>query len=184
MHDQIFEEHRHLIQEVRRHTAPHYRDREDLEAEGALILLRAIGSYDPSRGAKFPTYAVHQLRGGYQNVIRKSRRERQPHRCLPQVEQDPAWTADEEREGDGIEYVLDPGARTDAQVLTKVEREAVHAALMKLPELWQQTIRLRYWVDLTYAQCGEALGRSIPTVRSYELKALERLRGLLHGILE
>lgn len=179
MRDPIFEEHQHLIGKIRRLIAPRYPDREDLEAEGALILLQAIASYDPNRGAQFPTYAIHQLKGGYQHVIRKSRRQQLPHHCLPQVEQDPAWTGHPEREGAGLEYVLDPDARTEAQALTQVQQEAIHTALAKLPELWRRTVWLRYWVDCTYAQCSTILGRSIPTVRDYELKALERLRGLL-----
>ena len=43
---------------------------EDLESEGFLGLLQAIEQYDPSRGAKFSTYATHLVGGHIRHYLR------------------------------------------------------------------------------------------------------------------
>ena len=56
-------------------------------------------------------------------------------------------------------------------------RNAVHAALAKLPTRQRAVVVLRFHEDMTEVQVAKALGVTVGTVKSQTAKALERLRG-------
>lgn len=96
-------------------------DRCDVEQEALIALWQAARSYDPSRGASFPTWAARTVRGRLTDLLRAATRAK---RTGDIVELDDAPAADT-REG---------RARLQAVVaalpsLTTLERHAVAAQL-------------------------------------------------------
>jgi RNA polymerase sigma-70 factor, ECF subfamily len=60
-------------------------------------------------------------------------------------------------------------------VVSSEQREAVHAALRRLPPEYAQVIQLRTFAGLPFDRVGQALGRSSEAVRKLWARAIERL---------
>ena len=64
-----------LVRHVARSLAPMLSRQagiDDLEGYGALGLIDAVDRYDPNRGVRFPTFAVHRIRGAIYDGMRAS----------------------------------------------------------------------------------------------------------------
>jgi RNA polymerase sigma-70 factor (ECF subfamily) len=64
-------------------------------------------------------------------------------------------------------------------VVNQETTEAVQAAVARLPEAQRAVVTLRIWNGMSYAEIGEAMGRTEGTVRSYMHHALQTLRKYL-----
>ena len=62
------------------------------------------------------------------------------------------------------------------------ELEVVEAALSQLPPKQRETLVLRIWCELTFAEIAETLGESINTVAARHRYALQALRRILKPI--
>lgn len=69
--------------------------------------------------------------------------------------------------------------RVDEQL---AERDAMFAALDRLPEGQRAAVVLRYYEDLSVAEAAQVLGVSEGTVKSQTAKALARLNTILSGV--
>ncbi|MEW5852458.1 MAG: sigma-70 family RNA polymerase sigma factor [Myxococcota bacterium] len=65
----------HMVVQAYRRTGVRY---EDLVQEGAMGLLRAAETFDPTRNVRFCTYAVYWIRSKVQRFIEHQRRETNP----------------------------------------------------------------------------------------------------------
>jgi len=118
---------------------------EDLTQAGFIAVLRAVDSYDPSRGTKFSTHLFQRLRAelsaatGYnskrswfdplQNAVSLD---------APLEDSEDATLAD---------FIPDPAAA--AEMGNAEVRIGVAAILAELPEDQQRAVRGKYWHDLT-----------------------------------
>ena len=71
----------------------------------------------------------------------------------------------------------EPGA--DQQVEAALRERALAACIRKLPELYQSTLRLYYWLDASVAEIAALLGVPENTAKSYLHRARQLLRGML-----
>ena len=131
-------------------------DQRVAEEAVAEALARVYGQWQRGKVADFGPYArravVNQLRGGFRRRILERREEAR-------------------RRGD------DRGGRAlDDQV---ADREALKAALLRLPPRQRAAVVLRYYEDLSEAQAAEVLGTSVGTVKSQVSRGLDRLRTML-----
>ena len=118
---------------------------EDLTQAGFIAVLRAVDSYDPSRGTKFSTHLFQRLRAelsaatGYnskrswfdplQNAVSLD---------APLEDSEDATLAD---------FIPDPAAAAEMDGMEV--RIGVAAILAELPEDQQRAVRGKYWHDLT-----------------------------------
>ena len=74
---------------------------------------------------------------------------------------------------------VDPDGNPAQELLKKLDRERVMAALMQLPPDQRQVIELRFLEDWRHEQVAEALGKSNEAVRAMQHRALNTLRRAL-----
>lgn len=144
-------------------------DHDDLVGVGWLGLLRAAELWDPSRGARFSSYASLWIRALMRRAI------------------------DEERDavGRGVggrdfgpDDVPDPRAVAPPEAALEAERRAwVREALRRLHPRHRRVVELRFGLDgggpRTLEEAGAALGIGRRRAHQIERSALERLRGVL-----
>lgn len=94
-------------------------DRDDLEQEGCIGLLNAIGSFDADRGSKFLTYAAPSIRNAMMDLIRAG---------FSQFEQQVA----DDKNGLGFRFVRLDEILSDEERLQRIE--AIADPLAKSPE--------------------------------------------------
>lgn len=68
------------------------------------------------------------------------------------------------------------GSLSDAPTFTDLEVERVRALVQELPSRDREVLLLREFSQLSYAEIGEVVGRSIDSVRQDLFRARERLR--------
>ena len=72
-------------------------------------------------------------------------------------------------------------ASAEATAMDHSQREAVLAALRRLPRRQREAVVLRYYGDLSEAQTAAAMGCSTGAVKSHTSRAMAALRPLLEG---
>jgi RNA polymerase sigma factor (sigma-70 family) len=70
-------------------------------------------------------------------------------------------------------------SRPDAELLAKIERARVQAALKKLPQNLREIVVLREFEDLSYQEISEIVGVPVGTVMSRLSRARAQLKALL-----
>ena len=69
-----------------------------------------------------------------------------------------------------------PASDPLSSAVAQQRRARLHAALAELPETYQMTLRLHYWLGCTVEEIAELLGTSAGTVKSYLFRARARLQ--------
>lgn len=136
---------------------------EDLTQDIFLLIHRGLPSYDPQRALRpwVFTIAVNRVRDFWRSrVHRDSQRE-------ASIDEEDA----RELEGD-VELPEEP-------LLQAEEAAAVRDAIEKLPDGMRETVHLRIFEELSFAEIGELLQRNEVAVRKRYSRALEELRRLL-----
>lgn len=134
-------------------------DADDLAQEALLRAVRAVGSYDPTRGT--PEAWLWRI---VVNAARDSARRRQRARGLLERLMFAA-----PRESESVE----------ATVLENLRDADLHAELRRLPDRDRMLLALRYGVGLETAEVGAAVGLSADSVGKAIRRALARLRARL-----
>jgi RNA polymerase sigma-70 factor (ECF subfamily) len=83
-----------------------------------------------------------------------------------------------------LDQVPDPGPGPLEALLQGEANAALEAAVAALPLPYRQAIVLRYMEGLSYAELSQTLCLPLNTVRTHLLRARERLRRALPGLLE
>ena len=134
-------------------------DIDDLIQEGRIALYRAIETFDPSRKAKFSTYAYNVIQRSIINIVVKHNRENWknvPEELVP--------------------IVPDTKEETKLIMLDQI------ASLFKsagLTDREQKVIELRYWQDLYFDEIGREIGSSVTNTRYIFNKALKKMQNEL-----
>lgn len=68
-----------------------------------------------------------------------------------------------------------PTASPFHAVAEKQQRERLHASLDELPETYQMTLRLHYWLGCSVEEIADLMGTTAGTVKSYLFRARARL---------
>ncbi len=159
-----------LVPAMAKQARFHSLDLNDLISEGNCALLRAIMTFDCSRGYRFSTYACRAILKSFSRVILRMTR----YRNRFPMEYDPLReTADE------------ADARRDSHHVDCIAELAVIMAdnRAKLTEIEQLVIRQRFGLDAeqggtpkTLEEIGEQIGVTKERVRQIQNKALRKLR--------
>ncbi len=157
---------------------------DDLVAAGILGLVEAADRFDPNRGVRFITYAVHWVRreilracrdgDGQVNVPPRARR------CG--VRLPPVVRLDDDRDSFG-EYVAklleDHSAGPESLAEASSDAAFVRSLVRKLPPRARLAVTLHYGIGrsepMTIQQVGNILGLSRERVRQLVLESLTRL---------
>lgn len=136
-------------------------DRDDLEQEGCIGLLNAIGSFDASRGSKFLTYAAPSIRNAMMDLIRAG---------FSQFEQQVA----DNKNGLGFRFVRLDEILSDEERLQRIE--AIADPLAKSPEriVTEQE---------TYQELYNALDKLSPREQTYLLYRYGFTDGMEHPLI-
>ena len=136
-------------------------DRDDLEQEGCIGLLNAIGSFDVDRGSKFLTYAAPSIRNAMMDLIRAG---------FSQFEQQVA----DDKNGLGFRFVRLDEILSDEERLQRIE--AIADPLAKSPEriVTEQE---------TYQELYNALDKLSPREQTYLLYRYGFTDGMEHPLI-
>jgi RNA polymerase sigma-70 factor (sigma-E family) len=132
-------------------------DRDNAEEVVQDAYVKVLGSW---RGLREPDKAEAYLRTAVVNLSRSLLRRRQvaaKHRPEP----------------------LRDVASAETSAVRPVQRDAVVAALQKLPQRQREAVVLRYFGDLSEAQTAVVMGCSVGAVKSHTSRAMAALRPLL-----
>ena len=118
---------------------------EDLTQAGFIAVLRAVDSYDPSRGTKFSTYLFHRLRAELSAATGYNSKRSWFDPLQNAVSLDAPLTDDDDSDT-FADLIPDPAA--EAAIEGMDIRLGVAEVLAELPEEQRKAIRDRYWCDL------------------------------------
>lgn len=137
-------------------------DTEECYAEGVLLVLECIESYDADTGVPFLAYVHTRLKYHFLH----SWNERQ------MVSLDAA--ADEN--GLRLLDLLCADEDTEAEILAKEEREALHGALAGLTERERKCVEGYYFHGLSLSEIAHSLGIAYRTAYNNKTRGLNKLR--------
>lgn len=118
---------------------------EDLTQAGFIAMLRAVDSYDPSRGTKFSTHLFLRLRAELSAATGWSSKTARLDPLQSAVSLDAPLT--DEEDATLADFIPDPAAAAEMDGMEV--RIGVAAILAELPEEQQRAVRGKYWHDLT-----------------------------------
>jgi len=88
---------------------------------------------------------------------------------------------EERRRADPLESAAEPAGDggADEDVLLRLERQRVQAALAQLPDREREALELAYYGGFSQSELAERLGTPVGTIKSRMFTGLARLRELL-----
>ena len=119
---------------------------EDLTQAGFIAVLRAVDSYDPSRGTKFSTHLFQRLRAEFSVATGQHTKRARLDPLQNAVSLDAPLTDDDDSDT-FADLIPDPAA--EAAIEGMDVRLGVAEVLAELPEDQQRAVRGKYWHDLT-----------------------------------
>lgn len=155
-------------------------DVEDLVQSGFIAFLYAVERYDPVGGAKFSTYLCLCLKNAFGEClgIRTEKQKNDPINWAVSLSRP---LADDKDSGKLFDIVADTDADIPMEAVEdKMWREQLHEAIESsmaaLSDDQKETLRLRYYQDMTLQEIADMQGISFERVRQKENKALRILR--------
>ena len=148
-------------------------DQEDLISIGTIGLIKAVNSFDHTKGARFATYGARCIEN---EILMHFRAEKKTSGTLSL--QEPVDTAD----GTSLTIIdtLTDDYHMDEELELREEQAALHRLVNKLQGRERQVILLRYGLagqpPMTQSQVASLLGISRSYVSRLEKKSVELLR--------
>lgn len=139
---------------------------EDLTSNTFFNALKALPKFHPRAPFRAWLYriAANEVRAHFRKRTRRQTFEKQY------------------QEKEDLESVYFPPMHFDAEpdTFTEMERyRTLHAALILLPDKYQNVLTLRYFENLSYQAIAEALGKREGTIKSLVHRGLKRMRKIL-----
>lgn len=140
------------------------RDAEDIAQQVFVRIWKSAANYNPT--AKFTTWLYTITRNLVFNEIR--RRSRHPQVSLEHTDPEfSSYSSDPE----------DPSSRSPQEQLLETElQEAIHQAILALPESQRMAVILRRYDDLSYEEIAQVLETTVSAVKSLLFRARTELR--------
>jgi RNA polymerase sigma factor (sigma-70 family) len=166
-------------------------DDADLFNAGFFGLRRAAEKFDPSRGFRFSTYAMHWIRHHVRRAVSdqgrtirlpvwyQERARRLGHRLPPATLSLDAPLRGNEAEGQCWLERLESGDDPNASLNSSERQKILVQALAQLPERLRDIIVARFWGNETLAEIGQRHRLSRERIRQLEEEALDLLRQVL-----
>ena len=166
--EELVERHQRLVAGTVARMLGSNSDVEDIAQQVFVRVWKSAKRYVPR--AKFTTWLLKITR----NLVFNELRRRSRHAQLPlQVES-------EEKE----RPIRDERATApDASLLEQELQRAIETAIAQLPENQRMAVILRRYDELSYEEIAEALGQSVPAVKSLLFRARTELRTRLSRYL-
>ena len=118
---------------------------EDLTQAGFIAVMRAVDSYDPSRGTKFSTYLFQCLRAEFSVATGQHTKRARLDPLQSAVSLDAPLTDDDDSDT-FADLIPDPAA--EAAIEGADVRLGVAEVLAELPEEQRKAVYDKYWCDL------------------------------------
>ena len=118
---------------------------EDLEQAGFIAMLRAVDSYDPSRGTKFSTHLFQRLRAEFSVATGQHTKRARLDPLQNAVSLDAPLTDDDDSDT-FADLIPDPAG--EAAIDGMDVRLGVAEVLTELPEEQRKAVYDKYWCDL------------------------------------
>ena len=171
----LIERNLRLVSHVMKKYYTQTSDQEDLISIGTIGLIKAVGSFDPSKGARLATYAARCVENEILMYFRSQKKSAQDVSLSDYIETG----------ADGAPLSLMDVVSDEGDLMEQIAQRESVAVLKRaldtcLTEQERQVIRLRYGLDghLPHRQreVADACGVSRSYVSRIEKRALEKLR--------
>lgn len=167
--EQLVERHQNLVVGTIGRMLGNSSDVEDLAQQVFVRVWKNASRYVAR--AKFTTWLLTITR----NLVFNELRRRKRHNALPlQVDE----------EGEERPIADEQAREPDAALLERELDEAIRAAIAELPEAQRMAVVLRRYEQLSYDEIAEALGQTVPAVKSLLFRARTELRARLSKYLD
>jgi len=166
--EQLVERHQRLVIGTVARMLGNNSDAEDIAQQVFVRVWKSASRYVPR--ARFTTWLLTITR----NLVFNELRRRKRHTTTP---------LQGEKEGEEIQLKDERGATPDASLLESELQRAIEQAIAALPETQRLAVVLRRYEELSYEEIAEALGQSIPAVKSLLFRARTELRERLKAYL-
>lgn len=173
-------------------------DRPDYEQLACAGLLEAIDGFDPARGAPFPAYAKHRIRGAIADGAARASEAGAQYRCRQRLEAErlrSLRSAEASASGDFIAELADLASAIATGIIAENAnvaeatpsggykslrwREvelAVLREIERLPEQERRVMQQHYFNALPFAQIAQLMGLSKGRISQLHRCAIERVR--------
>ena len=148
-------------------------DVEDLAGIARIGMIKAIKSFDPSKGVKFSTYATRCMTNEILMYFRKEKK----HKSNISIEQ-PLYYDGEGNEMK-LEDLVDSGDDILGEIVEREEIIRLRQAVEQLSGRDRVIIEEMYFKGKTQKQVSELLGLSQPHISRIEKKIIEKIKGYL-----
>lgn len=151
----------------------------DLEQEGYLAFVQAVNAYEPEAEYKFASYLSFPLHTAFRGAC-GLRTQKGLHDPLNNADSLNAPIGDEEDGATLADIIPDDAAQSADQATADYDRAVLRcdleAALSKLDQAAEDTIRRRYFDNLTRADIAKATGKTAAAVLGEEQRGMRKLR--------
>ena len=155
-----------LVCQITRNEA----DAEEVVQDVFLTVFRKIRSFEGRAALGSWLYRVAT------NAALIKRRSRRADREVPLESQLPSFLADGHRAGDPAYLATDWSATPEAELLSRETREILHRTIDGLPEAYRAVLVLRDVEGLSNEEVADAVGDTVPAVKSRIHRARMALR--------
>jgi RNA polymerase sporulation-specific sigma factor len=143
----LFRNHTNLVSALTRRYSIIPRDYPDVVQDGQLGLWEAARRYDPSRGAKFSTFAFTFVRRAISRSVKTKRKRETLSSEIPEELSEKLEPCDESTEAETLEQEADGRSR----------REHVREFKDSLPPVQRKVVELIFWQGLSQAEVARQL---------------------------
>lgn len=166
---------------------PRALDYDDLVSAGNIGLCKAAESFDPSRGAKFVTFAIAKIRGAMLEEFRqwdliprsareKHKRDGAPLPTVVSLETSVLCTLGATGDARFADVIQDEAEGPETLAMRADAHSVLRQAVERLPDRERDLMRRYYDGNQTFRQIAEAFGISESRVYQVHQQAVRRLR--------
>ncbi len=153
---------------------------EDLVQSAYFAMLSAIDAFEENSGYKFLTFLSYHLKTEFCTCagIRTKKATLDPLNCKPKSFDEPLSSSEDSRiYADVLPDPEDCIEAANQKLWLEQVRAALDDMLLQLPEEQAETMRNRYYGELTVEDTARKMQLSAAEVKRNESKAMKRLRG-------